>query len=160
MSRLQENEGMSLIVRTVSMWTRGFILLYGVHIVLYGHLTPGGGFAGGVIAASAFVLIWLAEGRKSVTQVFPRNMASKFDSVGVLIFWLMAMLGLAVAGTFFFNFWTTPPSARLTLISSGIILPSNLGIGLKVCCSLYIIVLAIPTRHRKRKPKENEEALA
>ena len=54
---------MSLIVKTVAGWITGFILLFGVHVVLYGHETPGGGFAGGVIIASSFVLLRLAFGQ-------------------------------------------------------------------------------------------------
>ena len=53
------------------------------------------------------------------------------------------MLGLLVAGTFFVNFWTTSESARLTLFSSGIIPPSNVGIGLKVCSSLFLVTLML-----------------
>ncbi len=62
MNEPRESAGMSMIVKTVCGWIKGFILLYGIHVILYGHLTPGGGFAGGVIAAAAFVLIMLAEG--------------------------------------------------------------------------------------------------
>ena len=50
-------EGMGIIVKTVARWLKGFILLYGIYLVLYGHLTPGGGFAGGVVIACAFILL-------------------------------------------------------------------------------------------------------
>ena len=83
MKRTQADDGMSLIVQTVSNWLKGFILLYGIHIILYGHLTPGGGFAGGVIAASAFVLITLAEGRREGRKTFPPKAAATGDSLGV-----------------------------------------------------------------------------
>ena len=54
--------GMSMIVRTVTRWLKGPILLFGIYIVLYGHITPGGGFGGGVIIACAFILVMLALG--------------------------------------------------------------------------------------------------
>ena len=82
MNQSRSNEGMSLIVKTVCGWLKAFILLYGIHIILYGHLTPGGGFAGGVIAASAFVLIMLAEGEAVGLKTFSRKAASTWDSVG------------------------------------------------------------------------------
>lgn len=143
MSGPRDSQGMSLIVKTVCVWLRGFILLYGINVILYGHLTPGGGFAGGVIAASAFVLIVLAEGEQEGLKTFSRKAASTWDSAGALLFLLMAGLGLLLAGTFFVNFWTTAASARLTLFSSGIIPPCNIGIGLKVCSSLYLIFVAL-----------------
>ena len=55
--------GMTLIVKTITRLLFGFIILYGVSIVLYGHLTPGGGFAGGVILACGFILLVLSFGR-------------------------------------------------------------------------------------------------
>ena len=58
--------------------------------------------------------------------------------MGVLIFLAMAALGLVVTGTFFANFWATDASARFTLFSGGIIPICNVGIGLKVCSSLYL----------------------
>ena len=147
MSGPQDSQGMSMIVKTVCGWVKGFILLYGIHIILYGHLTPGGGFAGGVIAAAAFVLIMLAEGEEAAVKTFSRKATTTWDSLGVLLFWLMAMLGIAAAGIFFVNFRTTPESTRLTLFSSGIIPFCNIGIGLKVCSSLYLVALVL-TAHR------------
>jgi len=75
MSDQKPTEGMSLTVKTTCSWLKGFILLYGIHIILYGHLTPGGGFAGGVIAASAFLLILLAEGERAGLKTFSKKAA-------------------------------------------------------------------------------------
>lgn len=48
---VRDDKGMTLIVKTVTRLTLGFILLYGIYISLNGHISPGGGFAGGVIVA-------------------------------------------------------------------------------------------------------------
>ena len=77
--------GMSMIVRTVTRWLKGPTLLFGIYIVLYGHITPGGGFGGGVIIACAFILVMLALGARSGLGVFSRGVASRLDSVGLLI---------------------------------------------------------------------------
>ena len=53
----KEPQGMSLIVKTITRLTVGLILLFGIYIVLHGHLSPGGGFAGGVIIALSFTAI-------------------------------------------------------------------------------------------------------
>ena len=135
-----DKRGMSLIVRTVCRGLAGFVLLYGVYVVAYGHLSPGGGFAGGVIAACAFVMILLAEGTASAQRVFSRAAASTLDSLGVLLFWFVAGLGLLVAGTYFANLGATPTDAHYALFSGGSIPVANLGIGLKVCSSLYLVV--------------------
>ena len=154
MNQRPSSEGMSLIVRTATGWLKGFILLYGIHIVLYGHLTPGGGFAGGVIAASAFLMIYLAEGEREGLRNFSRTAASTWDSVGVLVFLLMAVLGLLLAGTFFVNFWATAETDQFTLFSSGIIPVCNIGIGLKVCSSLYLVFVVLSALHLTPGPSK------
>ena len=85
--------GMSMIVRTVTRWLKGPILLFGIYIVLYGHITPGGGFGGGVIIACAFILIMLATGERNGQGVFSKSVASKLDSLGLLIFLAVGWLG-------------------------------------------------------------------
>ena len=143
MSQTPNNDGMSLIVKTISGWLKGFILLYGIYIILYGHLTPGGGFAGGVIAASAFVMIMLAEGKQDDLSSLSCKSAATRETAGALLFLAMALAGLVMTGTFFVNLWTTPESARFTLLSSGIIPVCNIGIGLKVCSSLFLVFMAL-----------------
>ena len=53
-------KGMTVIVKTIASWVKVLIFLFGIYIIIFGHLTPGGGFAGGVILASSYVLLMLA----------------------------------------------------------------------------------------------------
>ncbi|PKP54943.1 sodium:proton antiporter, partial [Candidatus Atribacteria bacterium HGW-Atribacteria-1] len=48
---------MSRIVRTVTNFVYGFIIIFGFYIIVHGHLTPGGGFQGGAVVGSAFALL-------------------------------------------------------------------------------------------------------
>lgn len=140
MSSKVPREGMSVIVRTVARWLKGFILLYGISIVLYGHITPGGGFAGGVVIASAFILLTLAQGERRGLLFFSKGAASILDSVGVLVFLAIAVAGMLwVGGVFFENFLVTKEQARFTLFSGGVIPLSNIGLGLKVASSLFLV---------------------
>ena len=90
--------GMSMIVQTVARWLKGLILMFGIYLVLYGHLTPGGGFGGGVTIACAFILVTLAAGRREGQNVFSRQAAARLDSAGLLIFLLLGWLGAWWAG--------------------------------------------------------------
>ena len=82
--------GMGEIVRTVARWLKGLILAYGIYIVLYGHVTPGGGFAGGVVIACGFILLTLAGGQELGLSFFSKRAASSLDSAGVLLFLALA----------------------------------------------------------------------
>jgi multisubunit Na+/H+ antiporter MnhB subunit len=139
--RLRENGmGMSMIVKTVTRWLKGPILLFGIYLVLYGHITPGGGFGGGVVIASAFILITLAVGQVAGLQTFSKAVASRLDSVGLLIFLALGWLGTWWASGYFFeNFISTPEAAQFTLISGGTMPISNLALGLKVSSALFLV---------------------
>ena len=91
--------GMTPIVKTVTRGMAGMIFLYGIYIILHGHLTPGGGFAGGVMVAAAFVLIVLANGSQDVVSEAKKRRSSVAESLGIFAFWGLAMMGL-IGGTF------------------------------------------------------------
>ena len=138
-------KGMTIIVKTISSWVKVLIFLFGIYLIIFGHLTPGGGFAGGVILASSYVLLMLAFGREFVEKNLSLPLASKLDCVGALAFAVIAVLGLVLGGSFFVNFLYQKylPGEALKLISAGTIPLSNIAIGLKVGASLLLIILTL-----------------
>ena len=139
-------KGMTIIVKTVSRWVKVLIFLFGIYIIIFGHLTPGGGFAGGVILASSYVLLMLAYGREFAEENLPLSAASKIDCVGAFGFAMIAILGWVFGGSFFFNFLRQPgylPGEPLHLISAGTIPLSNIAIGIKVGASLFLIIVLL-----------------
>ncbi|MCK4251817.1 hypothetical protein KAX97_10235 [candidate division WOR-3 bacterium] len=134
-------KGMSLIVKTITNIVIGFIFIFGVYIILHGHLTPGGGFAGGVIIAGVFILKFLAFGSGAKSEKKSLNIASIFESIGGLLFIGIAISGLLLAGTFFLNF--LPKGTPLHLLSAGIIPFCNIAISIKVGAGLFSIFLAL-----------------
>ena len=139
MSR-EHQQGMSLIVKTITRLTVGLIFLYGVYIVLHGHVSPGGGFAGGVIIALSFVHLMLAYGREVAFKKMPRPRVSFFESTGALLFLGIALLGFT-GGYFFLNF--LPKGEPFKLFSAGIIPLCNIAIALKVGAGLFAIFIAL-----------------
>ena len=138
-------KGMTVIVKTVSSWVKVLIFLFGIYIILFGHLTPGGGFAGGVILASSYVLLMLAFGREFVQKNLPSSVASRLDCLGAFLFALIAVLGLVFGGTLFVNFLYREylPGTPFDLVSAGTIPLSNIAIGLKVGASLFLVIFAL-----------------
>jgi len=137
-----EEKGLSVIVKTVTRWLKGFIFLYGIYIVIYGHLTPGGGFPGGVIIAGTFILITLAFGKEYALGKMGKLLASELDSLGALLFLLIASMGIYFTGTFFTNFIEKfHPTGNFRLFSAGIIPLCNLSIAMKVGASLFMVFI-------------------
>jgi len=149
---------MSLIVRTVTRWVLSFIFVYGVYTVVYGHLTPGGGFPGGVILASGFVLLVLAWGSRQAFAVFGYGSARRLDSVGALVFLGLAVLGLVVPGALFFAnvIQKSAPGEPLALWSGGIVPFCNLAMGLKVAASLFLVAVVLSALRVKAGGSESD----
>lgn len=136
--------GMTVIVRTVTRWVKVFIFLFGVYIILSGHLSPGGGFAGGVIIACSYILLTLAYGKEFALQRLGYRLAENLDSGGALLFLLVGLLGLGSGGLFFANFLQSRyPGEAFRLLSAGTILVNNIAIGLKVGASLFLIFVVL-----------------
>jgi multicomponent Na+:H+ antiporter subunit B len=134
-------KGMSIIVKTVAQLIAGFIFLYGFYIILHGHITPGGGFAGGVIIAASFILLILAFGADEIKERSSYTFSSVFESLGGLSFLLVALLGI-ISGTFFFTN-VLPKGTPLRILSAGIIPLANIAIGIKVGAGLLSIFIAL-----------------
>ena len=154
-------KGMTVIVKTVSSWIKVLIFLFGIYIILFGHLTPGGGFAGGVILASSYVLLMLAFGREFVENNLPLPLASKLDCLGAFLFAMIGILGLVFGGVFFVNFLYQKylPGHPFDLVSGGAIPLSNIAIGLKVGASLFLVIFAL-TAFRYDSEDSKKDAVA
>jgi len=134
----KKKDGMTVIVKTVTRVSCWMILLYGIYIILHGHLTPGGGFGGGVILALAFLNVMLAYGKKFTANWLNINFLYDVEAASATLFLLVGILGISIGGAFFANYLSK--GELFHLISSGTILPLNILIGIKVAMSLFLVV--------------------
>ena len=140
--------GMTLIVKTITRLTVGLILVFGIYIILHGHISPGGGFAGGVIVALSFVHLMLAFGKDVAASKFSKSLASNLESIGAMMFLTVALSGF-LGGAFFSNF--LPKGTPFSLFSAGTIPLSNISIGVKVGVGLFAIFLALVVLEKIKK---------
>jgi len=127
-------KGMTLIVKTITALLIGFITLFGFYIVLTGHISPGGGFAGGVILAAGLLLVILAFGADAVKERIGHRLAVLWESLGAIGFLAVAVLGF-IAGAFFGHLIT--PAFGFRLFTGGAIPYFNVAIALKVGAGLF-----------------------
>ncbi len=134
---------MTIIVQKVTQMMCGIIFLYGIYIIVHGHLTPGGGFAGGTIIAGSFILLVIAFGSEFLTLKKEETGSSLLESGAILVFLAIAAAGLLIGGVgiFFVNF--LPKGTVGSLISAGIIPLFNIAIGIEVAAALLTIFLAL-----------------
>jgi len=151
---VNQRSGMTLIVKTITRMVAAFIATYGIYIVLYGHLTPGGGFAGGVILACGFVLLFLAFGKDFALEILSQRGTSIWDCLAAFAFLAIALLGY-IGGTFFYN--VIAKGEPFHLVSAGIIPLANIAIGIKVAACLFGVFIALVLFRMARSPEEMEE---
>ena len=144
-------KGMSIIVKEVTKLVAGFIFVYGIYIVFYGHVTPGGGFVGGVILACSFILLMLAFGKDFMDGVIKTKSLTVCDCLGALAFLAIALVGF-IGGSFFVNLWAG--KGNFKLIDAGLIPLSNIAIGVKVSACLAGVFVALSVFRGARSIKE------
>jgi len=143
--------GMTIIVKKTSRIVIRFIAVYGIYIVLFGHLTPGGGFTGGVMLACGLIITMLAFGKDFSDGIFAELGMAVWDCIGALAFLAIALLGYA-AGAFFINF--LGKGQPFDLFSAGIIPLCNIAIGVKVGACLFGVFAALAVFKRGEAGKE------
>ena len=131
---------MSSIVKVVTRWLLGGVFVFGLAVALFGHLSPGGGFAGGVVLACGFVLATLAFGAAEPPASRFGRLSSSLDATGALAFLAIAILGYH-AGHFFERWIAT--GEPFTVGSTPFIVLANLAILLKVAAGVFAGFLAL-----------------
>lgn len=141
---------MSKIVRTVAIQLMAFVLVFGLYVIMHGHVTPGGGFQGGAIIASGVVMLIVAFGSGQIKKFLRERRLSLVESSGALLFILVAFAGIGTV--FFYNFLVgsrifggIPPTGSNPgdIWTGGVIPLMNLAVGLKVTAGLSAAVLAL-----------------
>ena len=154
---------MSRIVRTVTTLIYGFIVVFGFYIIVHGHLSPGGGFQGGAIVASAFALLVVTYGNQGIKDFLREDILSLVESTGLVLFIAFAFFGLGT--TFFYNFMantgglfgnTAVIGVNPGDLNTGGTIPiMNIGVGLKVLAGLGVIIITMSAGSEINSEKEN-----
>ena len=160
-------KSMSKIVVMISQIAFLFALVYGFYIVFQGHLTPGGGFQGGAILASAAAMLLVAFGRKHVMKLMPQNLNHIFVmleafliiSIGMLLFLpeaakidgsVSAAIYNSIAGpNGLFGFRAAPGINDGFFNTGGLLGPKSIVTGLEVVAALYIILKVMYRAHEE-----------
>ncbi len=111
------------------------IFVFGVYIVLNGHLSPGGGFSGGAVLGSGLILYLNAFGFQKMEKLFTEKVYRRV-TLSALTFYCLAKS---------YSFFTganhlesgIPLGTPGAILSSGLILPLNICVGLVVACTMY-----------------------
>lgn len=124
-----------VILQTTAYFLVPMIMIFGIYVILNGHLSPGGGFSGGAIIGAGLILYLNAFGFQKTEKFFTEK-TFRWITFGSLTFYSLAKS---------YSFFTganhiesgIPIGTPGDIISAGLILPLNICVGLVVACTMY-----------------------
>lgn len=121
----------------------GYLLLpvtlaMGLDVVLHGHLTPGGGFQGGVVLATGLHLLYITGSFRALDRLRPVNVFDIGEALGAAAFVGIGIAGLITGGAFLVNL--LPTGTRGQLLSSGSVPLLNAAVGVAVACGMTVLL--------------------
>jgi len=129
-------EESNFILQKASKLLFPVIMLFGVYVMIYGHLSPGGGFQGGVIIASGMLLLLISDQNFEI----PHSVISALETFAGISYVLIGLIGLLVMDRFLGNFLPHDISEMGMLLSGGIIPLVYIVVGIKVGSEMSLIV--------------------
>ena len=130
--------GTSNAVRVVGLALLGPVVLFGIYVVTHGHLSPGGGFQGGVVLATGALLVYLSGEYVTLRRVSPELLTDLAESTGAAGYVAVGLVGVAAGATFLAN--VLPLGQPGMLLSAGTIPVLNLVVGLEVAGGFVLLL--------------------
>jgi multicomponent Na+:H+ antiporter subunit B len=134
----------TLIFRTISPLVTALILVFSVFVTLRGHNDPGGGFIGGLIAASGFAILGLSHGVPRVRGALVLHPLS-YAGFGLFLAGASGLLSAVYGRNFMTGLWAFPEilGAEVALSTPMVF---DIGVFLVVTGTMTSIVLALEER--------------
>lgn len=123
------------ILQQVTFILFPLIMIFGIYVVVNGHLSPGGGFSGGAIMGAGLILFLNAFGIEKMTRFFTEN-THKYVCLVALSFYCLAKSYSFFTGANHLESIISTGTPGM-IISAGLILPLNICVGLVVACTMY-----------------------
>jgi len=130
-----EDQTRDVILQNITIILLPAIMLYGIYVILNGHLSPGGGFSGGAILGAGLILYAAGFGHNRVRKFFTMKIFRLITSTALLSY------GLLKAYSFILGANHIPTGIPLgvpgAIFSSGLIFVLDICVGLVVACTMY-----------------------
>ena len=125
-------------IRIFAVLLVGPLVVFGLYLVTHGQISPGGGFQGGVILATAPLLIYLAGHFPWLRRLVPRVLVETGEAVGAGGYAVIGAVALLHGEPFLFNF--LPFGRPGTVFSGGTVAVIDLTVGLAVAGGFVMIL--------------------
>ena len=117
-----------------------FALVFMFYLILHGHLSPGGGFQGGVLMVASVLLVYYGHGYEVTTRAYSYELLHGTEGFASTVYVALAMMGVCVGAQFCQNILYTHGQIG-DLYSAGTIFWMNVTVGVKVITGIGSITL-------------------
>ena len=133
-----------LILKRILTILLPFIQMYGLYVIFHGHLSPGGGFAGGMIVGLGFIGFATVFGLERGSDKLPHRMTTMAESFGTLWYGAIGLVGILRGTSFLMNKQAGVLVGQAgDLFSGGLVFLITLGIGVKVASTMVTLFFAL-----------------
>jgi multicomponent Na+:H+ antiporter subunit B len=132
----------SLILRTTARYLTPLLLIFSVFLFWRGHNQPGGGFAGGLVAAVPFAIFSIAFGAAEARRVLHVE-THVLIATGLLIALVSGLLGLLAGDPFLTSSWGSLQLPGFPSLDLGTPVLFDLGVYLLVIGVTLSIIFAL-----------------
>ncbi|MBQ2840437.1 MAG: MnhB domain-containing protein [Oscillospiraceae bacterium] len=133
-----------------------FAVVFGIYIILFGTVSPGGGFQGGVMVAAAAVLLYLAYGYNTAKNAINTEVLRVGEACGATMYVILGLCGLFVGANFCRNIFFDNGAVG-DLISAGTITFMGYSVGFKVLTGVGFLLLLMMSLLAPDSDEEEEE---
>lgn len=123
------------VLRNTALFVVPLAVLFGIYVILNGHLGPGGGFSGGAIIGAALIVYAMAFGFTGIEK-FLTLKTFRIIVLCALLFYSGAKCYSFFCGANELHSIFGPGTPGM-ILSSGLILPLNIAVGIVVACTMY-----------------------
>ncbi|MBQ6026360.1 MAG: hypothetical protein IKH42_02480 [Lachnospiraceae bacterium] len=133
-SRQYEPENDSILKKSAILIVP-LILMFGLYVILNGHISPGGGFSGGAILGAGLILFLSAFGFQTAEKVLNAKTVKIITFVALLVYCLAKSYSFFTGANHLES--GIPLGTPGAILSSGLILVLNICVGMVVACTMY-----------------------
>ena len=149
----QKKKAVGIIVRYGANLFLPLACTFGGYVVLHGDTSPGGGFQGGVLIASAVLLVFLGYGTQKLSTTFKESFLHSSETVAELMYIAIGLIGIIVGLDFAMNFVIETFHFETALLM-------NHAVGYHVMAGvgcLLIMMLGMLSTSESESPEDEEE---
>ncbi|NLI61618.1 MAG: sodium:proton antiporter [Clostridiales bacterium] len=132
------------ILKRVAVIILPLMSIYGFYVILHGHVSPGGSFAGGIIVGLSFITYSTVYGLERGKVKLPERILTLVESYGTLWYGIMGIVGILKGAPFLSNklagFNLGEPGS---LTSGGLISLLGIGVGIRVASTIITLFYAM-----------------